>query len=541
MALLHTCLERCGAIRGQVYLLDLAVGALMPYVSEPEGSVVPDPVIRPDRISASRLTVLREIPSTGQANAGVDGVTGIVAYAYRGETCVGAIRLDGLDAAIVGAEMRDDLLALSGMLVSVYESRFVLNLLTTISTPPSFSASESEFFHAIGAHMKASSGMEFVGLRELVDGKLRCVALAGFGENPAIRGWDLDDPYQYRPFARSLSGGGVAVQVLDEPTSVMLHTPSWGEDVRSLVTAPIFVGGEVFGVVSFGCRCEFEYAPAELRGFESIANGAGVLITNFRNSRRIAAEISTYTEVATAVTAMEVARAARHEALNYIGVCQMALRNLWARVGKPDGDNDIESMDTALRRLGAALDNLRMFPQTYGVREEMSLKQVCHEAVTTIVGRLEQERVDVRIGTPLDAQVYGSPARLRQVFLNLLLNSADAFGDGRKSGRRIDITITPGTRRSGETVVTYHDNATGINPASLHGIELHHDLPVQQQIFQAGVTSKHDGSGFGLWLVRQVLHEHQASIDLVDYRRGVTFVLRFPTPAEAKLRMQEVI
>jgi nitrogen-specific signal transduction histidine kinase len=42
------------------------------------------------------------------------------------------------------------------------------------------------------------------------------------------------------------------------------------------------------------------------------------------------------------------------------------------------------------------------------------------------------------------------------------------------------------------------------------------------------VTSKENGSGWGLTLVRNILLQYGASIDLIEHRRGVSFRITLP-------------
>jgi signal transduction histidine kinase len=169
------------------------------------------------------------------------------------------------------------------------------------------------------------------------------------------------------------------------------------------------------------------------------------------------------------------------------------------------------------------------------VVETVSLCRLWDEACTAVGGRLHAQGIEVR-RSEQDLTIQGVQDRLRQVFLNLLLNSIDAFGPAKKRGRRIDLSIDRPADRSNHIQLTYRDNATGLNPQRLRGPSEFDDLPAEQRIFAPGVTSKATGSGYGLWLVRQILDDHQGSIDLVDYRGGVTFVVRLPKLSDVNPR-----
>jgi signal transduction histidine kinase len=119
----------------------------------------------------------------------------------------------------------------------------------------------------------------------------------------------------------------------------------------------------------------------------------------------------------------------------------------------------------------------------------------------------------------------------RQVFLNLLLNSADAFeAQSRRRGREIRLQVKEsGGAREPKLSLRYTDNAGGIQPQLLTFPHLYNEnREPEYAIFQQDVTSKKDGSGWGMYLVRKILEDHAGSISLVARRGGVTFDIEIP-------------
>ncbi|MEU8234235.1 PAS domain-containing protein [Actinoplanes sp. NPDC048967] len=104
---------------------------------------------------------------------------------------------------------------------------------------------------------------------------------------------------------------------------------------------------------------------------------------------------------------------------------------------------------------------------------------------------------------------------LNQVFLNLLVNAADALKDQAERG---EIRIS--SRTDGPAaVLTFADNGTGI-PAD-----------IQQSIFEPFFTTKEvgKGTGQGLALARAVLEKHGGSIEVRSVvGEGTEFILRLP-------------
>src|SRR5262249_832783 len=157
--------------------------------------------------------------------------------------------------------------------------------------------------------------------------------------------------------------------------------------------------------------------------------------------------------------------------------------------------------------------------------ETVLIKSVWDELVNQLRGRLKQLEISCRFSGGHDARIPIYRDWFRQVFLHLLLNSMDAF-EGKSRGttpppnreREITLSVDPIDSRSRTIVFRYSDNAGGINPAALRGPSQFDDLPVEQRIFAQNVTSKEEGSGWGMLLIRRIMDLHHGSVDLTRYK-----------------------
>jgi signal transduction histidine kinase len=147
-----------------------------------------------------------------------------------------------------------------------------------------------------------------------------------------------------------------------------------------------------------------------------------------------------------------------------------------------------------------------------------------NEALTTTltVARNEVKYVaDVSLDLGELPPVLCHVGDLNQVFLNLLVNAADALHDREERG---EIRIT--TRAEGSTaVISLADNGCGI-PADL-----------QRMIFEPFFTTKEvgKGTGQGLALARAVvIDKHGGTIEVNSAPgEGTEFVLRLPVDGKA--------
>ncbi len=110
-----------------------------------------------------------------------------------------------------------------------------------------------------------------------------------------------------------------------------------------------------------------------------------------------------------------------------------------------------------------------------------------------------------------DITLQGDRTALRQVFSNLLRNSAEAARDG------LPAQVVISGELDGETVrLVLRDNGRGI-PAE--------NLP---RVFIPFFTTKAEGTGLGLALVHRIVTQHGGTASVSSDESGATFTLSFP-------------
>jgi signal transduction histidine kinase len=114
--------------------------------------------------------------------------------------------------------------------------------------------------------------------------------------------------------------------------------------------------------------------------------------------------------------------------------------------------------------------------------------------------------------------IYGDAETLEAGFLNLLLNSLDAVGEG---GRIRLSTGNPPCPAGTPAFISVRvaDDGPGIAPET------------RDRIFQPFFSTKPEGSGFGLPLALRTMEEHGGRLGLADTAGtlgGATFVAELP-------------
>jgi hypothetical protein len=526
--LLEATLDLSGSPGGAIYLLSLADGRYEPICSAGHPDAAhPWPTIGSEaftpRHQSSSITAA--IPSSRFMDSSHRGVA---VLAFRRSTCLGALVLDNLDWDESSDVSKLALESTAALLVPVFHRRFTSELLDSLQSPLDFRKSEPEFYEDVGELIGLSAGMEFSAIRELEeDGSLTCLGFWDHGRENKSSRFDIEDPASLPPFLRATKGRTAAVaDVAEEPEMRAFLDEAGLESVQSFVAIPVRVGVEVFGVLSVAARCAFDYTDIELAGFESIANGLGVAITNYRYFHEATARIHEMAKAGFAITSLEVATAARHEALNHLHEAQSELLDASKLISGASLQH-VEEASEKTKEAGLALNKIKVVVDPpKKVLERLTLGEVFEEARAEVSGRLHKERIKCNPPTGGSVEIMAYRAYLRTAFENLLLNSIDALQEGKRRGRLIEFSVSPPSPRDTHVRATFRDNGPGIQMPRLRDAQGTGVDSGVGSIFLPGVTSKESGTGFGLWLVRKIITEQGGSIDLRDFRQGVVFDLK---------------
>ncbi|HEX8907983.1 MAG TPA: ATP-binding protein [Anaeromyxobacteraceae bacterium] len=167
-----------------------------------------------------------------------------------------------------------------------------------------------------------------------------------------------------------------------------------------------------------------------------------------------------------------------------------------------------------IRRLDHILEDFLQFarPREFQPRA-VEVARVLTKVLDLLEGEAERRQIALERDFDAVPPVAGDEERLRQVVMNLALNSLDAVGRGgtvRVSCR----TEEPG---AGEVAIYVDDSGPGIAPE------------LRDRIFEPFFTTKAQGSGLGLSIVHAIVVQHGGTISIEDAPSGgARFALRLP-------------
>ena len=154
--------------------------------------------------------------------------------------------------------------------------------------------------------------------------------------------------------------------------------------------------------------------------------------------------------------------------------------------------------------------------------ERVDLRVLAAHAAQTVEFTMQQHHHRMTTSFP-DAPVWlwADPARLEQVFVNLLLNAAKYTDEGGNIGLSVE-------REKVEAIVRIRDSGIGIDPDV---------LPHVFDLFVQADSSSHRadaGLGIGLALVRSLVERHGGFVTVASAGsgHGSEFTVRLPRPVE---------
>ena len=208
-------------------------------------------------------------------------------------------------------------------------------------------------------------------------------------------------------------------------------------------------------------------------------------------------------------------RVLTHEIMNTVSPIA-SLSDALSKSMDEQGHSELD-VKAGLDTISDSSRNLIKFVETYrelsGVARPVKKAVDLQELVEKAIG-LNREALSARgavctyIPEEPDLLVYADEAQISRILINLIKNALQASAK--------QISISGRMDREDEVVLRVSNDGEPIPAAA------------QEQIFVPFYTTKKDGSGIGLSLARQIMRQHNGSIDLVGSdTAGTVFELRF--------------
>ena len=180
---------------------------------------------------------------------------------------------------------------------------------------------------------------------------------------------------------------------------------------------------------------------------------------------------------------------------------------------QPSPDESVQDAQQAIHTVARRAEHLMQFVQAYRRIANPPQLQCVDVAVQDLLENVcrlfqvqaNEQKITVECTTiPEHLKLRADPAHLEQALINLMRNALDA-SSGKDDGH---IYLKAYIGHGGNLLIDVIDNGTGIPIDKL------------EQIFVPFYTSKRDGTGVGLFLVKQIMQAHRGSVCALQGEKG---------------------
>ncbi len=199
-----------------------------------------------------------------------------------------------------------------------------------------------------------------------------------------------------------------------------------------------------------------------------------------------------------------------HEIRNPLGGIELFAGLLKDEIDRPELKEKTEKILKETGNLKILVQNFLDYARPIQPRpKRCRVSEIWHEAIALV--KTETLTENIRLQHDGDADIFVDPQHLKQIFLNLLLNSIQATSGSRRN------TIKMSVRVDKQVLIGFEDRGRGMSPETA------------KRLFDPFFTDKANGLGLGLAMAKMFAEKNNGSIKLVKSdEQGTRFELRFP-------------
>ena len=289
------------------------------------------------------------------------------------------------------------------------------------------------------------------------------------------------------------------------------------DDVVSCLSTPMIYEDRVIGIINIFTRTRHRFPNDEKRLLQAFASLSAAAAQNANLYARVFNSEDLLRKSERLTTLGLLSAEIAHEIRNPLTVIKLLFGSLGLQYDEVDPRNkDTQIITEKINQLEEIVSKVLSFGKApEDLHTVWSIDELVQDTLLLVRLKMQQHRIVLnhkKTNAPI--MVKASKGQLQQVFLNLIINAAEAMPDGGTLTINSIVEESPDEER---LAVYFTDTGSGI-PEN-----------IQEKIFESFLTDKPEGTGLGLSIVKRIMRTHQGDVSVANSSSlGTTLRIELP-------------
>ena len=289
------------------------------------------------------------------------------------------------------------------------------------------------------------------------------------------------------------------------------------DDVVSCLSTPMIYEDRVIGIINIFTRTRHRFPNDEKRLLQAFASLSAAAAQNANLYARVFNSEDLLRKSERLTTLGLLSAEIAHEIRNPLTVIKLLFGSLGLQYDEVDPRNkDTQIITEKINQLEEIVSKVLSFGKApEDLHTVWSIDELIQDTLLLVRLKMQQHRIVLnhkKTNAPI--MVNASKGQLQQVFLNLIINAAEAMPDG---GTLTIYSIVEESPDEERLAVYFTDTGSGI-PEN-----------IQEKIFESFLTDKPEGTGLGLSIVKRIMRTHHGDISVANSNSlGTTLRIELP-------------
>jgi len=289
------------------------------------------------------------------------------------------------------------------------------------------------------------------------------------------------------------------------------------DDVVSCLSTPMIYEDRVIGIINIFTRTRHRFPNDEKRLLQAFASLSAAAAQNANLYARVFNSEDLLRKSERLTTLGLLSAEIAHEIRNPLTVIKLLFGSLGLQYDEVDPRNkDTQIITEKINQLEEIVSKVLSFGKApEDLHTVWSIDELIQDTLLLVRLKMQQHRIVLnhkKTNAPI--MVNASKGQLQQVFLNLIINAAEAMPDG---GTLTIYSIVEESPDEERLAVYFTDTGSGI-PEN-----------IQDKIFESFLTDKPEGTGLGLSIVKRIMRTHHGDISVANSSSlGTTLRIELP-------------